>query len=1197
MAACPTNDELSKWLAEQLSDTQCRCLEAHIENCLECQSVLDALTTGVARGEMSGALYSADSVALAPSLVTDLVQSLRNFLPLASQIPTQSLPESIGEYRIIRELGRGGMGIVYEAEQQSLGRRVAVKILPAGLAHDPAACERFQREAQAAAALHHTNIVPIFEVGEYEGLPFYAMQLITGESLEQMRCRLEVSPSSERVRTGHTETSVPERVDGESNSASKSLSSGSIRNYYQSLARITSQVADALAYAHQKGIIHRDVKPSNLLLDDSGSVWVTDFGLAKTTDSALTQTGDVVGTLQYISPERFEGQCDERADVYALGITLYELLTLRRAFEGAERAAIMQSIMGSDPIRPRTIDSKICKELETIVLMAIDREPSRRYQSATEMAADLRRYLDDQPIVARRATLPEQLALWRRRNPALAGTIAALLVVLVAGVTATSWKWREADQQRAVAQTQTIEARTQRDEARWQNYRANLTAASSALELRNAESLKLAIDASETEFRGWEWHYFRNQLTRWVAEFDANVLDVKVVAGLQFREAGSTLVASCLTREGASRSAIFDVNKKRRITETADFYAPVSFYQPATPREAGAELGVVSHSGRYRTKQAQGKLLLQKLKKNTDEITNEVILAPDNNHAVIPAFSDDDRFVACWCEDQVIRIWDTATGKLAIILEGHQPLLTLLQFSPDGSKILGAGFTAEPDWPAKQCTLWDATTGEQVLNLNRNGEPRVRIHQFSADGRLVVTGREFPSNAIEIWDIGKGKKLAELRAHANTIGSLALSKDSSRLIAVSFDRTATVWDLSSYRLIRQLKGPSELPGGVFFDPDESSMLILSARGAIQIRDMTSFHIEDAHMTQTLQVVEETLSPDTNKLAMWFENDTIRLWDLGRSERSLIRSHSSYVYDAKFSCDGSEIASVGWDNTLRIHDVATGQQRQVFSSGDDALLRLSYSPDGSRVLATFPGSEFGGRIYVWTTKPSAGNSAKPVIIDHSRPHARVGESFGATFSADSQRVIAGSSVEKLYVWNAESGVKEQVVSAKGLPPISDISLSPDGKRFITAGGCITLWDATSLDRIATLGTQDDRAYSATWSADSKSVAVIDEESTVTLWSIENQSRIATLRHGALVYDAAFHPDGTRLATACDDHTIRLWDLQRLDQVAELRQHDSYVHSVDFSPDGTRIVSASGDQTMRIWENTPDDKSGVNSQPVP
>jgi serine/threonine protein kinase len=366
--------------------------------------------------------------------------------------------EPLGDFRILREVGRGGMGVVYEAVQRSLGRKVALKVLPFASALDARQLQRFKNEAQAAAHLHHQNIVPVYAVGVERGVHFYAMQFIEGQNLaaliKDLRKRARISDSQLQIDKGsHSSGQVgnrqpaignPQADTGPGVAAELSTQrSGRPGEFYRSAARLAAQAAEALDYAHGMGVVHRDVKPANLLLDGRGAVWVTDFGLAQFhADGALTQTGDLLGTLRYMSPEQAGGQrllTDHRTDVYSLGATLYELLTLRPIFDGTDRQTLLRQILHEEPRPPRALDRTIPPELETIVLKAVGKTPGERYGSARELADDLQRYLRHEPIRARRATAVQRARKWLKRHPSVLVAGAVLLVLLTAGSLLSAW--------------------------------------------------------------------------------------------------------------------------------------------------------------------------------------------------------------------------------------------------------------------------------------------------------------------------------------------------------------------------------------------------------------------------------------------------------------------------------------------------------------------------------------------------------------------------------------------------------------------------------------------------------------------------------------------------------------------------------------------------------------------------------------
>ena len=395
--------------------------------------------------------------------------------------------QPLGDFKIVREIGRGGMGIVYEAVQLSLGRRVALKVLPFAATFDAKHLQRFRNEAQAAAHLHHTNIVPVFAVGSERGVHFYAMQLIDGQSLahvlRQIRKRAGRNVEDDEAPLPRSGFSTTVRYQGGSDrsTASPQLAtespliaetmtqysltlserrSGS--GYFRDVAGLAIQAAEALEHAHQYGVIHRDIKPANLLVEPQGRLWVTDFGLAHfRTGTVLTQTGDLMGTLRYTSPEQATGArvgLDHRTDIYALGATLYELVTLEPIFPGKTRQELLNQILLTEPRAPRSLDRSIPLELETIILKAVAKNPAERYASAQELAADLRRYLDDKPILAKRPGLIDRARKWARRHPSIVWASVVLAVLTIAGLAVNNWMI-QAEQKKTQQHADEAEAR------------------------------------------------------------------------------------------------------------------------------------------------------------------------------------------------------------------------------------------------------------------------------------------------------------------------------------------------------------------------------------------------------------------------------------------------------------------------------------------------------------------------------------------------------------------------------------------------------------------------------------------------------------------------------------------------------------------------------------------------------------------
>ncbi|TWT77003.1 Serine/threonine-protein kinase PrkC [Posidoniimonas polymericola] len=368
--------------------------------------------------------------------------------------PKDASSKRVGDFELINIIGRGGMGVVYEAWQLSLDRRVALKMLPIAAILDERQTARFTTEAQAAAGLHHQNIVPVYAVGQERGIHFYAMQFIDGHSLAEAIAEMQADRDREQedhdgkrpddaTRSGHSRATNPSNATTQAHRPPSSL--GSLRGsaYFRAVARLGAEAADALDHAHRYGVVHRDVKPGNLLVDRSGKLWVTDFGLARVqSEMSMTLPGDLIGSLRYMSPEQARGGAlvDGRTDVYGLGATLYELMTLKPAHTGDDHKELLHRVFNDEPTPPRRLNPAIPTDLENIVVRAMEKRPEHRYATAEDLAADLRRFLEGKPTVARRPSVSDRVSKWVARRRGVAAAIGfALLAVSLVSIGSAIW--------------------------------------------------------------------------------------------------------------------------------------------------------------------------------------------------------------------------------------------------------------------------------------------------------------------------------------------------------------------------------------------------------------------------------------------------------------------------------------------------------------------------------------------------------------------------------------------------------------------------------------------------------------------------------------------------------------------------------------------------------------------------------------
>jgi serine/threonine protein kinase/WD40 repeat protein/tetratricopeptide (TPR) repeat protein len=1078
-------------------------------------------------------------------------------------------PERLGDFRLLRSVGRGGMGVVYEAEQESLGRRVALKVLRSHRLHDPLILIRFHREAKAAARLHHTNIVPVFGVGEHEGAHFYVMQFILGLPLDAVldevrRLRGLATKARDGSRraadsstaTGHPavtdlaqslatgrfvvtepteaglrtvdETPPSSRGDGSSVGALElhgfSAATDSARVYARSVARVGVQVAEALDYAHRHGILHRDIKPSNLLLDPHGTVWVTDFGLAKVaSDSDLTRTGDVVGTIRYMAPERFEGRCDVRADIYALGLTLYELLALRPAFGAEDRNALIREMTQEEPRSLRQVDPTVPRDLDTIIHKAIARDPKDRYATAADLRDELERFLSDRPIRSRPVSSLERYWRWCRRNPWLAvSNIAAAVLTTTLAIVSTIAAWNYGIQNRRISD-----------------------------ELDKVKKTEQA--AKEQEF---EARVAQARAGRFSRQAGQRFESLKAVA-----KASRIRVTPELREEAIACMALPDLELERSIRFERD--TDPFDVSPAFDRYAvGYRNGEVIF---YRSDD-QREILRLKCPGPVMQLT----FSSDGAHLRASHVGPDGQIAQ--------RIWDIRDERCITSVEIEAGDLTAVShdggFTPEGKFILGI---------TRDNTLgrFDVETGRLVKEAKFVG--RVIVWSPSPDGRCVAYLAENARDSVRIFDIEKGVEVASLPAYVG-VGSVAWSADGRLLAVGGSEGTIRLWDTEQKTLVSSLEGHRHLVSSLVFMHASGLLISSSWDGSTRLWDPVR-----GRLLVTLRGSGGDIwrvSADERQVfhSSWGWGPTFLRIDTGREcrvlQHGLVGNRSARPYlggirSTAFSVDGRWLASAGFDG-VHVWDCSTGQGIGHLPLG--STLSAAFSPDG-RHFHTFGKAGF----WLWPVTRSDPASANGLRIGPPRSLNLVAglERGQAAWDGTGRFFVATDPMrQQSVVFDAEKAV--EIVRDASHPGLAYAAISPDGRWVASTtwkAGPGRIWEVATRQVVKTFSASSQIAFSpdGCWFAES------DNSTSIRLWhvgtwlpgpEIEKQNG-GTFR---------FSPDSRLIASFGADF-VELIDVNTRRHLATLAsppEASPGVTMVSFSPDGGQLAVGTSDPSVLLWD---------------
>ncbi|WP_425613736.1 WD40 repeat domain-containing serine/threonine protein kinase [Anatilimnocola sp. NA78] len=1025
----------------------------------------------------------------------------------------QLLPERIGEYRLLRLIGRGGMGVVYEALHERLVRRVALKMLGRMSLADSIARERFRREAEATAKLSHPSIVQVLEVGEHQGQPFLALEYVAGPSLaEQWKLS---------------------------------------RYSAQEAAELVEQLARAIDYAHQQGIIHRDLKPANVLLSPDRPK-ITDFGLAQPLESSdLTVTGEIVGTPDYMSPEQARGKCSQSmvgkaADIYALGAILYTAVAGRPPFQGATALDALELVRSHDPIPPSRVNPAVPRDLETICLKCLEKEPSRRYSSAAALADDLHRFLVGEPVMARRAGQVERLRRWCRRNPvtAVGGVLGLVAIMLAVGYSSSHAVTLQLRHEQKLTKTAL-------QDAQFQKARAQENAKQLAAQQRLTKSALIEAER------------FRQQAeelsTSLAMERGLTLLDQGDVAR------GMLLLGHCLQIAPASDKDLHHVIRSNLA---------------AVHRRLPLQLhAVLEHRGEVRAAvfSPDGKLLLSGGRNSRPQLweveTGKPVGEPLPHEGELKsvAFSHDGTFVVTAGTDQTVRLWDAKTREpIGKPLQHPQPVHAIA-LSPD-SKTLVTGCNDGTT------TIWELPAGKRRHEWKQLGA--IRTIAFSPSGQHFVTGNAM--RRAQLWSTDTGAPLGEPMLHQGEVLAAAYRPDGLWLVTGSEDGTAQFWDATTakptgFPLVH--RGPVRTVG---YSADGKTLWTGGAYGQVKLWDaaiMAPLGTPIHHQSVVHTVAQTT---DRRFLATGSADGIVRVWvQPDKADQNLVIPHKHLVFCLAVSPDGNTVVSGTADPTAQLWNARTGEPIGQPLAHQSSIMRIAYSPDGQTIVT----GSVDRTARIWNAADGS-----PVGAPMQHPH----HVFSVVFSPDGKKVLTGCKDNTARLWDAKTG--EPIGEPFTHPGwVHAAVFSPDGEVIFTGceDGSARLWNAATGQLIGAPIQHRGPVKAVAFSPDgTKLLTGTWDDRTARLWDAKTHEPIgAPLAHQEHVLATAFSPDGKTIATGAWDGTARLWDVATGRSLGPPLVQQYAIRDLAFSPDGTKLWTAAFDRTVRAWELTPPTSGNV------
>lgn len=1093
--------------------------------------------------------------------------------------PDSAKVRTFGDYRIEEELGRGGMGVVYLATQQSLNRRVALKVMASGLTLSKRHVERFRREATAAAQLRHPGIVPVHEFTEVDGTFAFAMDYIAGRNLGDILDDLRLANS------------------GSGGSVEGTLGLQPEHGYTAECALLCAHVASALAAAHQQGITHRDIKPRNLMIDERRQVRLLDFGLAKSEDQgSISISGEITGTAHYMSPEQTLAKragLDHRTDIFSLGVILYELLTLRRPFDGKNLQQIVYQICFQEPPAIQQINPKVPRDLVTICQKALEKAPEARYQTAQEFEADLQRFLRWEPIHAKPAGLVSRAAKWIQRHRTES---AAVVLLAVTGLTFASVAWVQAQQQRAKGYSLLAQA-LERDQAK--DFATAEQLATSALEASPTEETRSKLElirknrelaATDQERRTAEANLLlarsssllgSNRELALRAALDAvDLVDspdarsaVLEALGAGYRITqlgdGSPAVQACWSTDGA-------------LVATAPVDGPATTWDAASGAERfrldgkhGPALALAFHPDGQRL--ATGERLADPAQPGIASICTvadgrEQLRLPHIGPVESVQFDErGERLLTVSYRDYQhgpfhARVFDATTGKALGSVTDHARFIVAARISKNGRIVASNG---DPGF----VRIWDATTGAEFARLPSS---RVRDLDFAPDSAsLAVADSE---GLVRVFSVPKGELLAENR-HAKAVHTVRFDRTSTRLLTASADQTARLWtiDPTAHRLAESqvLIGHGNEVASAAFDTEGQRAVTACHDSVVRVFDLASGdELQRFEFGQRIDAA--TFDGSGRRVLVRTVDGRVSVWDLDGSRATVTLRQRSFARAVCFTSDGQQLVTGDDDGHAVVFNARDGQSiPRTLPKLDASVRAVDVDPKSRRVLMATESGE--------------------VAFYNLQNGARVGSLVGhqknvhtARFASDGERVVTASDDGTAAVFDARDASLLCRIDLGA--PACAAALSPDGTRLatLTQGAmAATVWSVPEGKRIADIGRASESWCALVFAVDGQSLVLAGNGHKVQRYSLAGELQ-QSFDVDVNIGSAALDRSGKKLLLCSQDPqtpVAQVFDLDSGKLLVRCSSHRGTLLGGTLSPDGTHAMTTAKDRTVLVWPTDP------------